>query len=171
MAALPLVFMIASAAASAYGAVSTANAQKASYKSQQNAANYNATVNRDNASSAEAAASANELAMRRTNDQRMGAIRAQIGSTGGGYTGTNLELADQDASNAELDALDTRYKGKLQATGLLASSNLDEYQGQVAGANATTAGNSAWIGGAASALGSASNYYNYRSLSAGGGGT
>src|ERR1051325_10333861 len=115
MAFVPIAIMIASAVVGAAGAISSAKAQRASYKAQQQADNYNATVNRDNATNAENAASANELAMRRTNQLRLGAMRAQIGSTGGGFAGTNLELADQDASTAELDALNTRYRGQMQA--------------------------------------------------------
>lgn len=164
MAAIPVVLAIASAATAAYGAVSSAQAQSASYKSQQQAANYNATANQQNANAAEAAASANELAMRRANDQRMGEIRAAIASGAGGFSGTAGELADQDASNMELDALNTRYRGTLQAHGMLAQSNLDQYQASVAGMNASTSMRAGYIGAAASALGAASNYYTMRNM-------
>ena len=164
MAAIPVVMMIASAATAAYGAVSSAQAQSASYKSQQQAANYNATANQQNANAAEAAASANELAMRRANDQRMGEIRAGIAQGMGGFSGTAGELADQDASNMELDALNTRYRGTLQAHGMLAQSNLDQYQGDVAGMNASSTMRAGYIGAAASALGTASNFYTMRSM-------
>lgn len=164
MAAIPVVLAIASAATAAYGAVSSAQAQSASYKSQQQAANYNATANQQNANAAEAAASANELAMRRANDQRMGEIRAGIAQGMGGFSGTAGELADQDASNMELDALNTRYRGTLQAHGMLAQSNLDQYQASVAGMNASTSMRAGYIGAAASALGAASNYYTMRNM-------
>lgn len=169
MAALPVVMLAASAAMSAAGAISSARAQSASYKSQATAEAYNAAVNRDNANSAENAASANELALRRTNAQRMGAIRAQIGSTGGGFVGTNTELADQDAANMELDALNTRYRGAMQARGLMAEANLDDFQSRVSRANASSAMTAGYIGAGANVLGSAANYYNYRSLNFGGG--
>lgn len=164
MAAAPLVLMAASAAMAAYGAISSAQAQSASYKSQQQAANYNAAVNRQNAMSAEAAASANELNQRRQNDQIMGAQRARIAESGGGFTGTNVGALEQSGANLELSALNTRYSGAMQARGLLAESNLNQYQGQVAGMNASSAMTSGYIGAAAGALGAASNYYNYRSL-------
>lgn len=157
-----MVMSIASAATAAYGAISSAQAQRASYKSQQQAENYNATANQQNANAAEAAASANELAMRRQNDQRMGEIRAAIASGAGGFSGTAGELADQDASNMELDALNTRYRGTLQAHGMLAQSNLDQYQGEVAGMNASSAMRAGYIGAASSALGTMSNYYSAR---------
>lgn len=170
MAFVPLAIMVASAVVGAAGAISSSKAQAASYKSQAEADNYNATVNRDNAQAAQNAASANELAERRTNAQRMGAIRAQIGSSGGGYVGTNLELADQDAANAELDALNTRYRGQMQARGLLAEANLDSFQAKVAKQNASSAITAGYFGAASAALGSASSYSNYRSLSTTGGG-
>ena len=163
--------LIASTAIAAYGAISSAKAQSASYKSQRQAAEYNAQANQQNANAAEAAASANELAMRRTNDQRMGEIRAAIASGAGGFSGTAGELADQDASNMELDALNTRYRGTLQAHGMLAQSNLDQYQGDVAGMNASSAMRAGYIGAAASALGTASNYYTMRNMYGGYGGT
>lgn len=167
MAVIPLVVMAASAAVAAYGAISSAQAQSASYKSQQNAANYNAVVEKQNAMSAEAAASANELNQRRQNDQILGAQRARIAESGGGFNGTNVGALAQSGANLELSALNTRYQGTMQGRGLLAQANLDEYQGQVAGMNASSATRAGYIGAAASALGSASNYYNYRSLSSG----
>src|SRR5690348_16845388 len=101
------VALAASAAVGAAGAISASRAQAASYKSQEQAARYNATVNMTNANTAAGAASANELAQRRVNDQRMGAMRAQAAEGGGGFTGTNIEVLDQSARNMEMDALNT----------------------------------------------------------------
>jgi hypothetical protein len=161
---------VASAATAAYGAISSAQAQSASYRSQQQAANYNAQANQQNAAAAQSAASANELAMRRANDQRMGEIRAAVAQGTGGFSGSARELVDQDAANAELDALNTRYRGTLQAHGMLAQSNLDEYQSSVAGMNAASATRAGYIGAAASALGASSNYYTMRNMYGGYGG-
>lgn len=161
----PLVIMGVMAAVSAYGAISAAQAQSASAKSQQQAANYNATVEKQNAMSAEAAASANELNQRRQNDQILGAQRARIAESGGGFTGTNVGALAQSGANLELSALNTRYQGAMQARGLLAQSNLDQYQGQVAGMNANSAMRAGYIGAASNALSSFGGYYNYRALS------
>ena len=163
----PIALLAVTAAVSAYGAMSAAKAQSASYKSQQNAANYNATANQQNAQSAEAAASANELALRRQNDQRMGAMRAQAAESGG-FTGSNLEVLDQSGANMELDALNTRYRGATQARGLLDQSTLDQAQAQGAGMNASSATSAGYINAAGSALGSFSNYYNFRGINQGG---
>jgi len=163
------VALAASAAVGAAGAISSSRAQAASYKSQEQAAKYNAEVNMGNATAAETAASANELAQRRLNDQRMGAMRAQAAESGG-FGGTNAEVLSQSATNMELDALNTRYRGQMQARGLLAQANLDEYQSQVAEMNRGSSIRAGYIGAASSALGAASNYYNYRSLNYGGSG-
>jgi hypothetical protein len=161
------VVMIATAVISAYGAYSAAQAQKTSAKSQQNASNYNATVNQQNAMSAEAAASANELAQRRQNDQTLSAQRARVEESGGGDVGTNVGALNQSGANLELGALNTKYQGEMQGRGLLAQSNLNEFQANVAGQNASAANTSGYIGAASSALGAYSNYYNFRSLNTG----
>jgi hypothetical protein len=161
--------MAASAAMAAYGSISSAQAQAASYKSQAKAEAYNVQAENQNAAAAQQAASANELATRRTNDQRMGNIRAAVGEYGGGFTGTNRALLDQDASNMELDALNTRYRGAMEAHGMLSQANLDQYQSSVAGMNASSSMRAGYVGAAASALGTASNYYTMRNMYGGGG--
>lgn len=170
MAFIPIAVMVASAAISAVGAISAAHAQSNSFKSQQDAANYNATVEKQNADAAMGAASANERAQRMQNDQQMGMERARIGESGGGFTGTNVGVLAQNGANLELGALNTRYQGTMQARGLLAQSTLDQFQGEVAGQNASSAQTAGYFNAASSALSSASNYYNYRSLSTSGGG-
>ena len=159
MAFIPAVYWYAaSTAIAAYGAVSAAQAQAQSYKSQQNAANYNATVNKQNADAAMAAASANELAQRRENDQRMGMERARVAKSGGGFVGTNVGVLAQSGANLELSALNTRYQGAMQGRGLLAEANLQQYQGIVAGNNASAARTAGYVGAASSAL---SGTYSY----------
>lgn len=169
MAFIP-VLMIATAAISAVGAISAAHAQSASDKSQQQAENYNATVEQQNANAAEGAASANERAQRMSNDQQMGMERARVGESGGGYTGTNVGVLAQNGANLELNALNTRYQGQMQSRGLLAQGTLDQFQGEVAGQNASNAMTGGYLSAAGNAMGSVSNYYNYRSLSSGYGG-
>ena len=109
--------MAASAAVGAVGAISASQAQAASYRSQQQAAAYNATIQRDNANAAMAAASANELAQRRDNDVKLSFERARMIESGGGLVGTSVGALDQSAANLELSALNTRYRGKVQAVG------------------------------------------------------
>lgn len=170
MAALPLVMLAASAATSAYGAISSAQAQSASYKSQADAAKYNAAVEQQNATAAETAASANELAMRRNNNQTLGAQRARVAESGGGFSGTNINALNQSGANLELDALNTQYQGVMQARGLMAQSNLDQFQAQVASKNAKSAKRAGYISAAASVLGDTANYFNNRRIYNSGGG-
>lgn len=164
----PLLIMTAATAAiSAYGAYSQGQAQKTSYQSQQSAANYNATANQQNAMSAEAAASSNELAQRRQNDQTLSGQRARIEESGGGMVGTNVGALTQSGANLELGALNTRYQGAMQGRGLLAQSNLNQFQARVAGQNASSANSSSYLGAASSMLGSFSNYSTFKSLNTG----
>jgi hypothetical protein len=167
MAPIPVALMAASAAMSAVGAITSGQAQSASYKSQANAERYNAAVEKQNAQSAEAAASANELAQRRQGNQIMGSQRARIAESGGGFTGTNIGVLQQNGANLEMDALNTQYSGLMQSRGLLAQANLDTYQAKAADINAKNATTGSYIGAAASALNSVSNYYNYKHIGGG----
>jgi hypothetical protein len=167
--AFPVIIMAATAAVAALGAIHSAQAQSASYKSAAAAARYNAQAEMQNATTAQQAASANEMSLRRQNDARMGAMRAAAAESGG-YTGTNLELLDQSATRMELDALNTRYRGQGQATGMLAQANLDAYQARVDRMNASSAMTAGYYGAASQALGAFSNYNNFRGLNYGSGG-
>ncbi len=164
----PIVIMGVAAAISAYGAIAAGKAQSASYKSQQQAANYNATVDKQNAMSAEAAGSANELAMRRQNDQILGKERASAIEGTGGTSGTTAGVLAQNGADLELNALNERYRSTMQGRGLLAQVPLEQFQGQVAGVNARSATNASYIGAASSALGAVSNYNSARYLYTGG---
>jgi hypothetical protein len=148
--------------------MAAAHAQAQSYKSQQQAANYNAEANRQNALSAEAAASANELAQRRQQAQEMGTERARMAESGGLNGGTGTGVLAQSGTNLELSALNTRYQGAMQARGLLAGVQMDQFQANVAGQNASAATTAGYFNAASSALGSTANYYNTRSLMASG---
>jgi hypothetical protein len=165
---IPAIIAAAGAAVGAVGAISSAQAQSASYKSAKSAAEYNAQANRDNAIAAERAGSANELATRRTNAQRMGAMNAEVAAQGGGYSGTNVLALNQAGTNMEFDALNERYKGIMQGRGLLNEATLDDFQGKVAGMNAGAATRAGYFGAASSVLSSASNYYTMRNLNVGG---
>lgn len=166
MAFLPVVLMAASAAVGAVGAINQGKVAAANANSQAAAARYNTQAEMQNATSAQQAASANEMALRRQNDQRMGAMRAGAAENGG-FTGSNLELLDQSATNMELDALNTRYRGQAQASGLMSQANLDAYQARVASANARSDLTGSYFGAASQALGAFSNYYNFRNLNYG----
>lgn len=88
-------------AASVIGAVSQGGAQA-------DASNYNAAAARADAASKEAA--------QRTQAQRqLGNIRANIGKSGATSAGTPLMVLAESASNAEIDALNTRRTGIIES--------------------------------------------------------
>ena len=92
-------------------------------RADKNAANYNAQAAQQDAASKEAA--------QRVNAQRqLGSVRANIGKSGATTAGTPLMVLAESASNAEIDALNTRRTG-------IVESNIYTARGR----NASTAGN------------------------------
>lgn len=69
---------------------------------------------REQAKQAGDQAATQELAVRRENNQQLGAQAAAIAESGSGFGGTNRRIQEQDATNAELQALFTRYQGRLE---------------------------------------------------------
>lgn len=151
----------ASAAIGAYSAYQGGQAQKANAKSQQDAADYNAKVQAQNAAVARQQASAREEAQRRQARQILGEQRAALSQAGIGLAGSAADVYGASAGAAELDALNIRYEGELDARGLLAQSSLSTFEGQVAGRNARTAGQAGYLNAASSLLSGASSAYGY----------
>lgn len=87
-------------------------------------------ASRYNAGMAIREAEMRESMIRREGGRRLGTIRAQIGKSGATGQGTPLMVLAESAANAEIDALNTRTTGQLQA---------GVYRAQ--GANARTQGN------------------------------
>lgn len=67
-------------------------------------------------------ATADEDATRRRARQILGLQAAAIAESGSGYEGSAGLLAQQSEREAEMDALNTRYNGRLRALGLLSDS-------------------------------------------------
>lgn len=165
MAHIPIMLLLAGATAAvgAAGAIKQGQAQAASYKSEQAAANYNATIQAQNATTARQQSNAREEVQRRQTRQFLGRQAAAIGQSGTGLGGSNADVYGQSAANAELDALNIRYEGELDARGLLAQSELSRYSGKVAGMNAKSAKSGSYWSAASSLLNGASTYYGSRS--------
>ncbi len=72
------------------------------------AADYNARLAQDEATSKEAAQRADA-------QRRLSTIRSQIGKSGATSAGTPLLVLADSAANAEIDALNTRYGGTAQS--------------------------------------------------------
>lgn len=170
MAWFAVAAMVASAAMKAYGSIQQGNVEAQNAKAQANAANYNATVNTQNAQQAGMVASSRELQQRANQAQQLGNIRAGLAESGGGESGTNAGVLRQSEVNAEMDALTTRYQGILGARNYSAQAGLDIYQSKVAKVNAGAARRSGYWGAAAGLVGSAAGIYNYANPSGGGSG-
>lgn len=155
--------MIAGTAVSAVSAVSQGMAANAQAQSQANAAQYNATIAEQNASSALAAASANEDAQRRKTAGEMGRLRAGLAENGIGLdSGTATDLTEQSAMNAELDALNIRYGGQQQARAYKTQAALDVQQAQASKASGQAAMTAGFLTAGASALNGYGRYAGYQ---------
>lgn len=152
---------VATAAVGAYSAIQAGKGQEAQYKSAQQAADYNAEMQRQNAAVARQQAGAREEAQRRQARQVLGEQRAALSQAGIGLSGSAADVYGQSAANAELDALNIRYEGELDARGLLAQSQLTSYEGQVSGMNAKSAKRAGYVNAASSLLSGATSAYGY----------
>ncbi len=157
--------MIASTVMSAISAIQQANSQSAAYKSQQQAADYNAAILTQNAASERAAANQREEAQRREARQILGSQRASFAQAGTGLSGSAADVMAESATNAELDALTLRYEGDMRARGLLAEAEGEKFQGRVAGANAKQAKTAGYMNAVGSILGGAGNYMDRQATS------
>jgi hypothetical protein len=154
----------------AVGSIVEGNAQSSNYKSQQSAYDYNADVAAENARIAWQQAGAREEAQRRRGRAVLGAQAAATAQSGVDVgSGSPLAIAAQSATNAELDALNIRYEGGLQARGFAIESENLRYQGRVAGQNAKYARQAGYWGAASSIIGGAANYYGMKAARPGGG--
>jgi hypothetical protein len=159
MTGIEIALAAASAAATAYGAVSSAQAQRASSNAQAQAADYNATVSAQNADIARNNAAAMEEQQRQQSRALLAKGRAAAATSGfDSATGTLDLLQQQNADRAELDAHMIRYRGELEARGYSAQSVLDTYGGAVSRMNASAAGRAGNIGAASALISGAANY-------------
>lgn len=115
------------AATTAIGAIGAIQEGKAAKK----AANYNAAIAQQNAVIATQSAAADEAALRRDNARYMATVRANIGASGTTDEGSPIDIIDNSAGLAELDALNIRYQGTLKARGY----NIEADQQRALGAN------------------------------------
>jgi hypothetical protein len=155
------ISMAASAAMSAAGAIQQGMAAQAQGKAQQDAANYNATIKRQQAALELQQANAREEQQRRGTRQVLGQQRAALAQAGIGMGGSALDIEEQSADRAELDALTMRYEGDLRSKGLLAAAEGAEYEGRAAIAAGQNAMTGAYLSAGASLLSAAGSYKYY----------
>ena len=155
------ISMAASAAMSAVGAIQQGMAAQAQAKAAQGAAEYNATIKRQQAASELQQANAREEQQRRGTRQVLGQQRAALAQAGIGMGGSALDIEEQSADRAELDALTMRYEGDLRAKGLLAAAEGAEYEGRAAIAAGQNAMTASYLSAGASLLSAAGSYKYY----------
>ena len=162
MAAIPVGAMLAaSAAVSAVGAIQQGMAAAAQGQAQQNAANYNAEIKRQQAALELQQAGAREEQQRRQSRQLLGQQQAALAQAGIGLGGSALDIEEQSAFLSELDALTIRYEGDLRAKGLLAGAEQSLYEGRAAAAAGANARTASYISAGASLLSAAGTYKYY----------
>lgn len=119
VAAIPLIL---SAAGAATSGVAKANADA-----------YNSSVYGEEATTAATQGYQAEASQRRQNASMMGKQVAALGQAGAGYGGSAGRSVGQSAVNAELDALNIRYKAGLQKWSYSNQSSNLASEGQVEG--------------------------------------
>jgi hypothetical protein len=85
-------------------------------------------------------ATADEYAVRREGRQALGTMAASMAQAGGGQ---DRGILRQSAANAELDALNIRYGGKMRASGLMAEARNIKKQAPLLAAAQLLSGGSA----------------------------
>lgn len=198
MGAFAVPLLVASTAVSAFGAYKQGQAASAAAKAQgqanmfqaqsdAEALNYNAGVAESNAVVAENnarairdQASAKEQSFLRNVSQLRGKARAAAAQSGAGFEGSNADVMRQNDILAELDALNIRYGGAMEAYGqertgmnLRSQAGLNRYMASralaggaynmnVANMNADAASKAGLLNAGASILSGATNYSLYK---------
>ncbi|MCB9942991.1 MAG: hypothetical protein H6851_05145 [Geminicoccaceae bacterium] len=132
--------MAAGAGIQAWGALQEGNAAK-------DAADWQATVQRQNAALRRRQASADEEKHRSEMRQRIGMQRAAEAESGFALAGSALDLLEQTVRHGELDALNIRYAGQLDSRALELGADNAELDGINARRAGRTRAVAALIGG------------------------
>ena len=156
-AAIPAA-IIAGTALSAIGAIQSSRAQAAQLETQAQADDFNATMADRQATATAQATSANEDALRRQNRVALGEQRAALSQGGFDLSGSANDIIQESRTNAEMDALNLRYEGRLKRMGLLSEATLNRYQAAGSRNNIGAVKKAGYISAGASILGGAAQY-------------
>ena len=151
--------LVAASAMQAVGAIQQGKMAEAQGRAQQQAANYNARMKEIEAGITREQTNAREEQQRRQARQILGKQRAAVAQAGIGWGGSALDIMEESATLAELDALTIRYEGDLKAKGLLAEAEFDRYSGEVSAAMGKAAKRASYVSAAASILSGAAGAY------------
>lgn len=143
-AAIPYI-MAGAAVVGAVSAIQQGQAARA-------AADYNSTIELQNAQIARADAAAQAAQQDRENYLRLGAIRTAQGKAGGAAgEGSILDVLGDQAAQGELDKQYVLYQGEQRARGFTNTSTLDAFSGRNAERTGYLKAGSELLGGGASA--------------------
>jgi hypothetical protein len=153
---------VAAAAAAVVGGIGANNANQQRKVAAQNAstaAAYNAALTKQRSDQTLTTFNLREEQKRRANRLESGKRAAAIAQNGTGAGGSNLAFAEQQGLFEEMDALNIRYEGQLEANGLLAQSSLDSWDSENANQVAHVTSQNAFMDTASGALAGASSVY------------
>ena len=168
----PVTLMLVAGATQAVGAIAQGNAQAAQYDAQAQAARYNADMQRRQAEAVGQQTAAREDLQRRQARQVFGKQIAAGAQSGVNITtGSASDMFRSSLYDAEMDALNIRYEGDLNRTGLLNQANLSDWEGSVAKVNSKTAQRAGYLNAAVALTGAAAGAYGAKGAAAGGGGS
>lgn len=159
MGALAVPLAVGGGLLGAFGQYQEGREQAANLKTQAQMSARNAALLRGQASLARQQAGAEEEAQRRQAKQILGTQRAAVGQSGIGFGGTAGMLLEDSAVQAELDALNIRYGGELQASDLLSQASQSDIESQILKKNAKAAKKAGIMGAATSLLSAGAQAY------------
>lgn len=169
MGAFAVPLMIAGGVMGAMGQYQQGRQEEQNLKNQARLANRNALAAEQQARVARQQAGREEETLRKQARRQIGQQSAAIAQSGIGFGGTAGLLQEDSALQAELDALNIRYGGELEASSLLDQAKMSRYEGKILKQNAKQAKRAGIMGAATSLLSMGSNLYGGGMM--GGGGT
>lgn len=144
-------------------ALQAGDARSYQYAAAQQSAQYNAALAQQQAESTRAVYGQKEEQQRREAAFILGKQRAAGAQAGLGLGGSFADVSEQSAVMAELDALNIRYTGEMEAKGLLSKSALYGAEASSAGTQSGYAKKGGYLGAAAAALSGYADYSKGRS--------
>lgn len=144
-------------------AVQSGQAASAQYAANQRVAEYNAAIARQQAETTRAVYGQKEEAQRREAAFILGKQRAAGAQAGLGLGGSFADVSEQSAVMAELDALNIRYTGEMEAKGLMSQSNLYGMEASNYGTQSSLSKSGSYLRAATTALSGYADYAKGRS--------
>lgn len=137
----------------AAGTMVSAAGQIQAGRSAQAMADYNAQVDRNNATAAKQSAKYDADRMRENTRKLLSTQRARFAKGGVAFEGTPLLVMEQTARDAAMDASAIEYEGAVKAGGYESAATMSQYEGRTARQASTTRAFSTLLTGGAQVLG------------------